>query len=129
MGPTFHNISSRKEEEEVQQLLQQAPDQIRPQESAIFVKDYDLHDDADRKLYTDQTGRFPVTSFKGNQYIMVIFETTTNNILVEPMRNRVSGEMVRAYQVLMDRLREKSIKPTMQILDNESPLNTKRLSR
>jgi len=50
---------------------------------------------------------------------MVLFETGSNNILVEAMRNRTATEMVRAYQVLIDRLKEKGIKPTLHILDNE----------
>ena len=50
---------------------------------------------------------------------MVLFETTSNNILVEAMKNRTAGEMVRAYQLLIDRLNEKGICPTKHILDNE----------
>ena len=90
-----------------------------PNESAIYVREYDLANDTDRKMYSDQTGKFPVTSYKGNQYIMVLFETSSNNILVEAMRSRTAGEMVRAYQVLIDRLNEKGIFPTKHILDNE----------
>ena len=70
-------------------------------------------------MFSDQTGRFQTTSFKGNQYIMMLFETIGNNILVDPMRNRTSGEMIRAYQVLIDRMKKKDIHPTMHILDNE----------
>jgi len=90
-----------------------------PNERAIYVQDFDLSSEAERKIFTDQTGRFPATSFRGNQYIMVLFETGSNNILVEPMRSRTASEMVRAYQVLIDRLKEKGIKPSLQILDNE----------
>ena len=70
-------------------------------------------------MFTDQTGRFPVTSYKGNQYITMSFESLTNNILVEAMHSRVAGEMMRAIQVLMDRLHEKNINPTLHILYNE----------
>ena len=35
------------------------------------------------------------------------------------MRSRCSGEMVRAYQTLIDRLKEAQIAPTLHILDNE----------
>ena len=38
--------------------------------------------------------RMPVTSFRNNQYIMVLFETMSDNILVEAMRTRSAGEMV-----------------------------------
>ena len=55
-----------------------------------MVQYFDLKDEADRKRFSDQTGRFPGTSYKGNQYVMVLFETSSNNILVEPMRSRVS---------------------------------------
>ena len=62
-----------------------------PREKAIIVQCFDLKDKADRIMFfSDQTGRFPVTSYKGNQYVMVLFETPSNNILVEPMRSRVS---------------------------------------
>ena len=50
---------------------------------------------------------------------MVLFELDSNNILCEAMKNRTSGEMVRAYQKLVDRLKEKGILPKMHILDNE----------
>ena len=50
---------------------------------------------------------------------MLVFETTSNSILVEAMRNRSAGEMVRAYQVLIARLHEKDIFPEMHIPDNE----------
>ena len=70
-------------------------------------------------MYTDQTGRFPVRSYRGNQYIMVLIELDGNSILVEAMQNRTSGEMIRAYQTLVDRLKECGIKPKLHILDNE----------
>ena len=102
----------KKEEDEVKDIKLE-------EEQATYVKDFDLKDEADRMMCSDQTGRFPVTSFKGNQYVMVLFQTIGNNILVEPMRNRTSGQMVRAYQVLIDRMKEKGLVPTMHILDNE----------
>ena len=40
------------------------------------------------KIYTDQTGRFPVISSRGNKYIMVDFEVNFNNIMAEPMKSR-----------------------------------------
>ena len=102
----------KKEEEQTANI------KLEP-EQAVYIKEFNLKDEADRLMFSDQTGRFPTTSFKGNQYVMVLFETIGNNILVESMRNRTSGEMVRAYQVLIDRMREKEIHPTMHILDNE----------
>ena len=51
--------------------------------------------------------------------MMVLTESDSNAILVEPMKNRTSGEMIRAYQTLINRLRATSIAPKQHILDNE----------
>ena len=38
---------------------------------------------------------------------MVLIKLDSNSILVEPMRDRTSGEMIQAYQVLVDRPKKK----------------------
>ena len=38
------------------------------------------------KIYTDQTGRFPVTSSRGYKYIMIAYEYDSNNILAETLK-------------------------------------------
>ena len=73
----------------------------------------------DRKIYSDQTGKFPVTSFYGNKYIMVLLDLYSNNILSKLMRNRTSGEMMRSYQKLINRLKGKVIQPKLHLLDNK----------
>ena len=40
------------------------------------------------KIYTDQTGRFPVTSSKGSKYLMVLYDYDSNAILSEPLKSR-----------------------------------------
>ena len=40
-----------------------------------------------RKNPTDQTGRFPILSNKGNQYIMLMYDYDSNGILVHPVIN------------------------------------------
>ena len=80
---------------------------------------YNLSEDFEQKMYTDQTGRFPVQSYRGMQYVMVLYKISSNSILVKPLGNRTSGEMVAAYTNLLDRLKESGIKPTLHILDNE----------
>ena len=78
-----------------------------------------MNEEAAQKIYTDQPGRFPKKSSRGNQYIMVLTEVDSDAILVEPMKNRTAGEMIRAYQVLIDRLNSAGIFPKLHILDNE----------
>ena len=95
------------------------PARPRSKEKAIFYRVLDLADEATMKIWTDQTGRFPKKSQRGNQYIMVLTESDSDVILVEPMKNRTSGEMIRAYQTLIDRLHAANIVPKHHVLDNE----------
>ncbi len=100
---------------------------LRPikKEKSIFFKILDMEDEATQKIWTDQSGRFPKKSMKGSQYMMVLTETDSNAILVEPMKNRTSGEMIRVYQKLISRLRTAGIAPKLHILDNECSNNFK----
>ncbi len=61
-----------------------------------------MEDKAAQKIYTNQPGQFPKKSSHGNQYIMVLTKIDSNAILIEHMKNRTAGEMIRAYQVLID---------------------------
>ena len=85
----------------------------------IMIKIIDTNADEEWKIYTDQTGKFPRKSSRGNQYVMVLYEVDSNYIMVEPMMNRTAGEMVRVYQHLIDRLNARGIYPKLQMLDNE----------
>ena len=51
---------------------------------------------------------------------MTLVEIDSNAILVEPMKNRTSGDMIRAYLVLLGRLKRRNINPKKHILDNEA---------
>ena len=77
------------------------------------------------KICTNQPGRFPKKLLRGNQYIMVLTKSDSDVILVEPMKNRTSGEMIRAYQALIDRLHAANIVPKHHILDNECSVEFK----
>jgi hypothetical protein len=72
------------------------------------------------KIYTDQTGRFPVTSSQGNQYILVLYDYDTNSILTEPLKNRTGTEILRTYQKSHHYLTLQGFKPQTQWLDNEA---------
>jgi hypothetical protein len=50
---------------------------------------------------------------------MVLIEIDSNAILVEAMKNHSAGEMIRAYQVLVEHLHNAGLTPKMHILDNE----------
>jgi hypothetical protein len=72
------------------------------------------------QIYTDQTGRFPVISSKGNKYIMVIYEYDGNNILAEPIKNRTAAELLRAFQVMETKLTARGLTQKLTRMDNEA---------
>ena len=81
----------------------------------IFVAVYEPR----ATFYTDQTGRFPQQSSRGNNYMMVLFDVDSSSTWVEPMKNRTEGELILARQRGLARMRLQGIIPTHQILDNE----------
>jgi hypothetical protein len=88
-------------------------------ERTIFIRILDMEDEATQKIFTNQPGRFPKKSSRGNQYIMVLTKINRDAILIEPMKNRTAGKMIWANQTLIDQLRTAGIVPKLHILDNE----------
>jgi hypothetical protein len=88
-----------------------------PKKKDVYVK---IHN-ASETMYSDQTGRFPATSSRGNKYIMVLVKVDGNYINVEPMKSKAEQEMIKAYLTLWTQLtRTGTIKPTTHIMDNEA---------
>ena len=84
----------------------------------IYIKIHSITE----TMYTDQTGRFPATSTRGNQYIMVLVEVDGNYIDAEPMKNKTEGSLIKTYQILWERLTASgTVRPRTHILDNEAP--------
>ena len=70
-------------------------------------------------MFTDQTGKFPQSSSRGNNYQMIIHEIDGNSTWVEPMKNRTKGEMILARRRALTRMKIQGIVPKHQVLDNE----------
>ena len=87
-----------------------------PKQHAIVIKTYDTHD----TMYTDQTGKFPHQSSRGNRYQMILYHVDSNLIWVEPMKNHTEGEMILARDRALARMTACGIKPKRQVLDNEA---------
>jgi hypothetical protein len=94
-----------------------------------FIKVTAIDEEGNATIHSDQTGRFPKKSSRGNQYIMVLAHPDSNGILQEPIKNRTSGEMIHAYQKLIDRLKNAGITPKRHILDNECSADFKQTIR
>ncbi len=82
----------------------------------IFVRIEDLAD----SIHSDQTGAFPYTSQRGNRYVMVAIHLDANYIFNEPMKNRTEGEMIKAYQKIINRMKAAGLGLKTHRLDNEA---------
>jgi hypothetical protein len=72
------------------------------------------------QIYTDQTGRFPGVSIKGNKYIMILYDYDSNAILAQPIKDRTAPELLRAFQVMEQECVAWGLKPKLMKLDNEA---------
>jgi hypothetical protein len=70
------------------------------------------------QIYTDQTGRFPVVSSKGNKYIMILYDYDSNAILEQPTKDLTAPELLKALQVMEQELVARDLKPKLMKLDN-----------
>jgi hypothetical protein len=64
----------------------------------VYLRVYDA---TKKAMYTNQTGRFPAVSSRGNKYIMVAVELDGNYI--EPIQDRTTKSLVTAYQEIFAR--------------------------
>jgi hypothetical protein len=74
------------------------------------------------QIYTDLTGIFPTTSISGNRYILILYDYDSNSVLSAPMKNRGAKGMVRAFDLLIQSLIIRGLRPSLQRLDNEACL-------
>ena len=72
------------------------------------------------RTYNDLTGRFPVQSNRGANYILVVYEYDSNAILVRPLRNRSAPEIKNAFQNVVHYLTVRGLRPRLHTLDNEA---------
>jgi hypothetical protein len=68
------------------------------------------------QIYTDLTGRFPTTSLSGKKYILILYDYDSNSVLSAPVNDRGDKDMVRAFDLLIQSLIIRGLKP----LQNQS---------
>ena len=71
------------------------------------------------KAYTNLTGRSPVQSSRGNNYVLVCYSYDTNAILTKKLKNRSASKIVHAWMKLNNQLELVGVQPKIYILDNE----------
>ena len=76
-------------------------------------------DDLKNLIAMDMPGRYPTTSARGHKYIMVLYDYDTNYINAVPIKSRKSNELVQAFQVCYNELKQRGITARVLRLDNE----------
>ncbi|KAL7474137.1 hypothetical protein ACHAW6_000129 [Cyclotella cf. meneghiniana] len=74
--------------------------------------------DIQGQLFTDQTGRFPVTSNRGNNYIVIFYMVDANHFKSCPIKSRHRTELLLAYNDVYAYLRVQGYHPQLHKLDN-----------
>jgi hypothetical protein len=96
-------------------LLTTAPSPKGMPFNQIIIKVYPLS-----RLYTDNTGRFPIRARLGNQYIMIAFHADGNLILQQVFKSKSDHHQIAAYNAIMTCLAARGLSVDLQILDNKA---------
>jgi hypothetical protein len=89
-----------------------------------------VFDTTKKTMYSDQTGKFPITSARGHKYIMVAVELDGNYIDAEPVKSRTAKALTEAYQAIFQRWQATgAVSPNWHMLDNEAPEELKKAIR
>ena len=67
----------------------------------------------------DQLGRYPITSARGNKYVMIMYDYDSGFINAIPMKSRKSSELVRAFEFGYSELTTAGLTGQLLRLDNE----------
>ena len=80
------------------------------------------------RLYTDDTGCFPVKARLGNQYVMIAFHANGNLILQQAFKTRNNHHGIAAYNAIMTQVAARGLTVNLQILDNEASVMYKAIT-
>lgn len=69
--------------------------------------------------YSDQTGRFPVTSSLGNTQLFVLYDYDSNSIHAVPMATKKATEILHSFKKVYNILVQAGLRPKLHKLDNE----------
>jgi hypothetical protein len=93
---------------------------IAPQPSTLPANEVYIHVYPISKLYTDNTGRFPIKAHSGNQYVMIAYHANGNLIFQQAFKSRSNTHRIAAYNAIMTRLVARGLSVDLQILDNKA---------
>jgi hypothetical protein len=80
------------------------------------------------KLFTNNTGHFPIRACSSNQYVMIAFHTNGNLILHQAFKTKSDRHRIATYNAIMTCLVARGLSIDLQILDNKASLLIKKPS-
>ena len=87
-------------------------DDIEPAQEEGNIKTNDIMcsifstEDFTSKSYSNQTGKFPITSNQGNKHIFVLYHYNTNTIHMVPIKIRHTSHIIQAWIETFDILKK-----------------------
>ena len=85
-------------------------------EMFCFVITRDEHNNT---IYSNLTGRFPIESYTGMNYILVVYVYKLNAPLMVAIKSRKDEDMVAAFTSVYQELKTYGHKPALHVLNNE----------
>ena len=82
--------------------------------------------DTNGRVYTNLTGKLPVTSISGQKYVMVLDHYDSNGITFRPRKNRSNIEAIRVYEDMYKYIKASNCNPKLNIMENEASADVKR---
>jgi hypothetical protein len=109
------NVRSTKAKPTLPAPLVVLPPPVEVPSNQVFVVTKPLS-----KLFTKDTGCFPVRARSGNQYVMIAFHANSNLILQQAFKSKSNRHCITWYNTIMMHLAARGLSVDLQILDNKA---------
>jgi hypothetical protein len=86
----------------------------------VFLRVYPIS-----KLYTDDTGHFPIRARSDNQYVMIVYHMDGNPILQQAFQTKADKHRIPVFNTIMARLAACRLLVDLNIRDNEASADFK----
>ena len=103
MRHVFKDICSTKQHDEEYKI----PNHKRSKQ--LYVKSINTTG----KVYSDQTGHFPVTSTRGYKYILIFYDVDSNAIISRPLNIKKGKELLDNIKEILQLLIARGYHPTL----------------
>eukprot|EP00957_Ditylum_brightwellii_P074135 5633422-Ditylum_brightwellii.AAC.1 len=94
--------------------------QQQPLQTSMVYLVLNLAEEFNHTIFTDLTGKIPVTSQAGNKYVMVAYDYDSSSIIGVPVPNRSDSALTKAINYIYTYLTDQCFKPAFNVMDNES---------